>query len=76
MPDTPIIPAPSILINAILSILVSPERTAVRILSSDASQLTGNATSVPGVPCYFGTSITAVDATTGEGIASADDYSG
>lgn len=30
----------------------------------------------PGVPCYFGTSIDAVDATTGDFIAGASDYSG
>jgi hypothetical protein len=30
---------------------------------------------VPGVPCYFGTSIAAVDAKTGASIASAYDYS-
>jgi hypothetical protein len=41
-----------------------------------ASDVAGNATTVPAVPCYFGTSIAAVDATTGEGIASAYDYSG
>ena len=36
----------------------------------------GTATTVPGVPCYFGTSIAAVDATTGKLIASSIDYSG
>ena len=41
-----------------------------------ASDVSGSATTVPGVPCYFGTSIAAVDATTGEGIADAYDYSG
>jgi hypothetical protein len=29
---------------------------------------------VPGVPCYFGTSITAVNAMTGQPIADAEDY--
>jgi hypothetical protein len=40
-----------------------------------AEDVSASAT-VPGVPCYFGTSIAAVDAKTGEGIASAYDYSG
>jgi hypothetical protein len=41
-----------------------------------ASDVSGNATTVPGLRCYFGTSIAAVDATTGQGIAFAYDYSG
>ena len=41
-----------------------------------AEDVSGGATTAPGVPCYFGTSIAAVNATTGEGIASAYDYSG
>lgn len=41
-----------------------------------AEDVSGGATTAPGVPCYFGTSIAAVNATTGEGIAAAYDYSG
>ena len=44
----------------------------VPVAAGDAS---GGATTA-GVPCYFGTSIAAVNATTGEGIASAYDDSG
>jgi hypothetical protein len=39
----------------------------------DASDVSADLT-VAGVPCYFGTSITAVDATTGQAIADALDY--
>jgi hypothetical protein len=42
----------------------------VPVAASDVSA----SDTVPGVPCYFGTSITAVDATTGEAIADAYDY--
>jgi hypothetical protein len=41
-----------------------------------ADDVSGGATTAPGVACYFGTSIAAVNATTGEGIAAAYDYSG
>jgi hypothetical protein len=41
-----------------------------------ADDVSGGATTVAGVACYFGTSIAAVNATTGEGIADAYDYSG
>jgi hypothetical protein len=40
----------------------------------DASDVDSTQLTVPGVPCYFGTSITAVDATTGDAIADALDY--
>jgi len=40
----------------------------------DASDVDFPSRTIPGVPCYFGTSITAVDATTGNLIADASDY--